>query len=193
MGLFLIFEHRHQHLTFFIEYSSWFLRRIADHALVTRNYGAAFQVPTNYRLLAKTEFNESYWLTVDDIVAWLGKLDTEMMNIDYDLHLTHLFKIKTVEELSTTRIAFDAISACGANTLLIEYALSGYRIDALLQQYLNAYHYASNRILVGHVSHGQCVIKGGVVISDSSTVSSRIPIRLGMIITLELGIYVNGE
>ncbi|CAF1174059.1 unnamed protein product [Adineta ricciae] len=69
----------------------------------------------------------------------------------------------------------------------------GYRIDALLQQYLNAYHYASNRILVGHVSHGQCVIKGGVVISDSSTVSSRIPIRLGMIITLELGIYVNGE
>lgn len=56
------------------------------------------------------------------------------------------------------------------------------------------YHYTSNHISFGHgVSYGQGVIEGGVVISDSSTVANRVPIRPGMIITLEPGIYIDGE
>ncbi|CAF1174144.1 unnamed protein product [Adineta ricciae] len=87
----------------------------------------------------------------------------------------------------TWRISYIDMTAFPSKDFII-----GYGIGALLPQYLNAYHYTSNRMLFGHgVSHGQCVIKRGVVISDSSKVASRILIRLGMIITLEPDIYVD--
>jgi Xaa-Pro aminopeptidase len=72
--------------------------------------------------------------------------------------------------------------------------ITGYRIDALLQQYFNAHHYSSGHISFGHgVSHGQGVIEGGINISDIYSLANRVPIRPGMVITLEPGIYFEGQ
>ncbi len=72
--------------------------------------------------------------------------------------------------------------------------ITGYRIDALLQQYFNAKHYSSQHISFGHgVSHGQGVIEGGINISDIDSIANRVPIRSGMVITLEPGIYFEGQ
>ena len=40
----------------------------------------------------------------------IGKLDTEMMNIDYDPLLTLFFMMKTVKELSTTQYHVHSLS-----------------------------------------------------------------------------------
>ena len=72
--------------------------------------------------------------------------------------------------------------------------ISGYRIDALLQQHLNSYRYKSQGVSFGHgVSHGHGVIEGGVIISDHNPTSNKISISPGMILTLEPGVYFNQE
>jgi Xaa-Pro aminopeptidase len=46
----------------------------------------------------------------------------------------------------------------------------------------------------GHgVSHGQGVIEGGINISNVFSLSNQVPIRPGMVITLEPGLYFQGE
>ena len=72
--------------------------------------------------------------------------------------------------------------------------VTGYRIDALLQQYFNAHGYFGEHVSFGHgVSHGQGVIEGGVAISDICSVSQLAPIKPGMVVTLEPGIYLENE
>jgi Xaa-Pro aminopeptidase len=72
-------------------------------ALVTLNHNAFFQVPPNYRLLAKAEINEKIWLIVDDIVEWLCQHDPEVGTIGYDPRLTPLFVIQTFSKLNSNR------------------------------------------------------------------------------------------
>jgi Xaa-Pro aminopeptidase len=72
-------------------------------ALVTRNHKAVFQVPPNYRLLAKAEINENIWLIVDDIVEWLCQLNSDIGTIGYDPRLTPLFVIQLFSKLNSNR------------------------------------------------------------------------------------------
>ncbi len=60
-------------------------------AIVTLHKGAVFQVPPNYRLLAKAEMNESIWTVVDDLFVWLGAQTPELVTIGYDPRLTPFF------------------------------------------------------------------------------------------------------
>ena len=72
--------------------------------------------------------------------------------------------------------------------------ITGYRIGALLQQYFNARHYSSRHISFGHgVSHGQGVIEGGINISDVYSIANEVPIKAGMVVTLEPRIYLEEQ
>ena len=70
-------------------------------ALVTLNRGAAFQVPSNYRLLAKAEIDESGWSIVDDIVEWIRQHDLTFVTLGYDPHLTPFFVIRAFQKLGS--------------------------------------------------------------------------------------------
>jgi len=69
-------------------------------ALVTLNGNAIFQVPPNYRLLAKAEINEKIWLIVDDIIEWVCQHQLEVGTIGYDPRLTPLFVFQNFEKLT---------------------------------------------------------------------------------------------
>ena len=72
-------------------------------ALVTLNGNAVFQVPPNYRLLAKAETDEKIWLIVDDIVNWVCQHELEVGTIGYDPRLTPLFVIQNFTKLTSNR------------------------------------------------------------------------------------------
>lgn len=78
-------------------------------ALVTLNNGAAFQVPSNYRLLAKAEMDGNVWSIVDDIVEWIRKHDLTFVKVGYDPHLTPIFIIRAFQKLSLHRCRFHPI------------------------------------------------------------------------------------
>ena len=78
-------------------------------ALVTLNKGAVFQVPSNYRLLAKAEMDQDVWSIVDDIVEWIRKQDLTFVKVGYDPYLTPIFVIRAFEKLSLHRCTFHSI------------------------------------------------------------------------------------
>ncbi|CAF3310009.1 unnamed protein product [Rotaria socialis] len=72
--------------------------------------------------------------------------------------------------------------------------LNGFHIYSLLKSYLFTINDMNEYLSFGHgVSHGMGVIEGGVSISDSHSFSTLIPIRAGMVLTLEPGIYFEGK
>jgi Xaa-Pro aminopeptidase len=83
-------------------------------ALVTLNNKAVFQVPPNYRLLAKAEMNENIWLIVDDIVEWLCQLDADIGIIGYDPRLTPWFVMQSFSKFHLHPIGLSSINLIDA-------------------------------------------------------------------------------
>jgi Xaa-Pro aminopeptidase len=111
-----------------------------------------------------------------------------------DMTRTLHFGEPTKKQIECYTLLLRGILAVEMTAFRSDYVITGYRIDALLQQYFNAQHYSSSHVSFGHgVSHGQGVIEGGVTISDVHSVANRVPIKPNMVVTLEPGIYFEGQ
>ncbi|CAF1007960.1 unnamed protein product [Rotaria sordida] len=71
-------------------------------AIVTLNNKAFFQVPPNYRFLAKVEVNTDVWTLGDDIVQWINNQQLSLKRIAYDPRLTPLFIIEQFSALASS-------------------------------------------------------------------------------------------
>ncbi len=111
-----------------------------------------------------------------------------------DMTRTLHFGQPTPKQVECYTLLLRGILSVEMTSFRSDHVITGYRIDALLQQFFNAHHYSSNHVSFGHgVSHGQGVIEGGVVISDLDSVANKVSIRPNMVITLEPGIYLKEE
>jgi Xaa-Pro aminopeptidase len=111
-----------------------------------------------------------------------------------DMTRTFHFGQPTKKQIECYTLLLRGIISVEMTKFRSDQIITGYRIDALLQQFFNAHGYSSNNVTFGHgISHGQGVIEGGVIISDLYSVSNRVPIRPKMVITLEPGIYFEKE
>jgi Xaa-Pro aminopeptidase len=111
-----------------------------------------------------------------------------------DMTRTLHFGEPTKKQIECYTLLLRGILAVEMTSFRTDQITTGYRIDALLQQYFCASHYPNIHIVFGHgVSHGQGVIEGGISISDNHSLANRVPIQSGMVVTLEPGIYLEGE
>lgn len=70
-------------------------------AIITLNNGAFFQVPPNYKLLAKAEVDKTVWTIVDDVVQWISKNMFSLKRIAFDPRLTPLFIMEQLSPLTS--------------------------------------------------------------------------------------------
>ena len=111
-----------------------------------------------------------------------------------DMTRTLHFGQPTAKQIECYTLLLRGILAVEMTAFQSDTAFTGYQIAVLLQQYFNAHHYSSRHISFGHgVSHGQGVIEGGINVSDLYSIANRVPIRPGMVITLEPGLYFEEE
>lgn len=111
-----------------------------------------------------------------------------------DMTRTLHFGQPTNEQSQCYTLLLKAILSIEMTRFPSDGSVTGLYIYSLLKSHLTTVVNDSNEHLsFGHgVSHGMGVIEGGISISDNHS-SSLIPIRPGMVVTLEPGIYFEGK
>ncbi|CAF1159128.1 unnamed protein product [Adineta steineri] len=111
-----------------------------------------------------------------------------------DMTRTLHFGNPTAKQIQCYTLLLRAILSIEMNLFELNEKINGERIYKMLQEYLKDLDSSIKHISFGHgVSHGQGVIEGGISISDKYSLANQIDIKPGMVITLEPGIYYEGE
>ena len=71
-------------------------------AMVTLKDGAFFEVPSNYRLLAKAELDKNTWTLVDNLPKCIISRQLSLTKIAYDPRLTPIFVLKQFSALASS-------------------------------------------------------------------------------------------
>ncbi|CAF3687664.1 unnamed protein product, partial [Rotaria sp. Silwood1] len=111
-----------------------------------------------------------------------------------DMTRTLHFGQATQEQIQCYTLLLKAILSIEMTGFSSDDTLTGCYIHSLLKAQFASINDANEHLSFGHgVSHGMGVIEGGISICDSQSFATSIPIRPGMVITLEPGIFFEGK
>ncbi|CAF2685256.1 unnamed protein product [Rotaria sp. Silwood2] len=107
-----------------------------------------------------------------------------------DMTRTLHFGQATQEQIQCYTLLLKAILFIEMTGFPSDDTLTGRYIHSLLRAQFVSISDSNQHLSFGHgVSHGMGVIEGGISISDNHSFATSIPIRSGMVVTLEPGIY----